>query len=62
MYGLGERGYDWSSTIAGTNVYRLSFNSVYIYPIGATYRGDGFQVRCLRAPAAERRKKKTRLQ
>jgi hypothetical protein len=46
--GTGGNGYYWSSSINGTNAYRLTLGGSYFYPDDSSYRAYGFSVRCVR--------------
>ena len=43
----GSRGYYWSSTITGTNSFRLAFSDNFS-PTDNTFRGEGNSVRCIK--------------
>ncbi len=45
---VGNGGWNWSSTVNGTNVYFLDLRQTLIIPSNTYYRTSGDQVRCLR--------------
>ncbi len=44
---VGNRGYSWSSSIAGSLVHSVGFDTGLLDPQRIGYRADGFQLRCL---------------
>ena len=44
---VGTIGYYWSSTVSGTNAFRLSFGSSFVDPGNLDDRAFGFSVRCV---------------
>ncbi len=47
LYHVGDHGFSWSSTIAGSNAHNLHFNYGGIHPQNNSRRAYGFQLRCL---------------
>ncbi len=47
LFYVGDYGFSWSSTEAGTNAHGLYFNYARIVPQDLYYRGYGFPLRCL---------------
>ena len=47
--GIGSEGTVWSASVhdGSTDAWRLLFSAVNMNPSDATYRGHGFQLRCL---------------
>ena len=47
--GVGNEGTVWSASVhdGSTDAWRLLFSAVNMNPSDATYRGHGFQLRCL---------------
>jgi len=44
---VGKGGYNWASTVSGTNGMHLNFNVTWFGPSNADSHGYGFQLRCL---------------
>lgn len=44
---VGNNGYNWSSTVSGSDARRLYFHVTGLNPYSADYRAFGFPVRCL---------------
>jgi uncharacterized protein (TIGR02145 family) len=48
LYYQGSSANYWSSTVAGTNAYNLSFNNGSVNPTYSYYRSRGFAIRCIK--------------
>ncbi len=53
LWNVGNNGYSWSSTVAGTNARFLNFNSGGLNPQNSNNRANGLQLRCLQVFIAE---------
>ena len=47
LWGVGNGGYSWSSTVSGSGVRVLDFDPTWLRPQNSNYRGYGFPLRCL---------------
>ncbi|MDE5945630.1 MAG: hypothetical protein K2G93_08650 [Rikenella sp.] len=47
LYNVGNAGYNWASTVAGSNAYYLDLLPDRIYPNYYSGRANGLQTRCL---------------
>ncbi len=47
LYAVGNSGYSWSSSIAGTNAHNLGFYYSWLNPQDSSGRANGLQLRCL---------------
>ncbi len=47
LYSVGDYGFSWSSSIAGTNAHYLGFYYSWLSPQGSGHRATGLQLRCL---------------
>ncbi len=47
LWDVGNYGYSWSSSVAGTHAHYLGFGPTWLGPQNSSNRGYGLQLRCL---------------
>ncbi len=47
LYGIGEGGYSYSSSVNGSKGMYLEWDATWLLPNNANSRGHGLQLRCL---------------